>query len=260
MKRNLKIAFTLAEVLITLGIIGVVAAMTMPSLIQKHQERETVVKLKKFYSTISQSYLFAVQEYGTPSEWGITGRDVGSKDKNEESYAATNAILVRDRLLKNVKKTRVCDNAKNQKACGFANEIYFLDGQTKDSTISGSSALTASAALADGSSVMFIANGAALSNRGPGALAYTAGIIYYDINGIKPPNTYGKDFFFFYLTNQNIMPCGTEDETLYTFNNNCVNVRNQAGVGCTAWVIFNENMDYLHCDDLSWNGKHKCSD
>lgn len=31
------------------------------------------------------------------------------------------------------------------------------------------------------------------------------------------------------------------------------------GGGCTAWVIFNENMDYLHCDDLSWNGKTKCS-
>ncbi|MFQ8625261.1 MAG: type II secretion system protein [Candidatus Gastranaerophilaceae bacterium] len=40
-------AFTLAEVLITLGIIGVVAAMTMPVLIQNHKEKETVAKLKK---------------------------------------------------------------------------------------------------------------------------------------------------------------------------------------------------------------------
>ena len=30
------------------------------------------------------------------------------------------------------------------------------------------------------------------------------------------------------------------------------------GRACTAWVIYNENMDYLHCDDLSWGGKHKC--
>lgn len=41
-----KAAFTLAEVLITLGIIGVVAAMTMPSLIQNYQEKATVTKLK----------------------------------------------------------------------------------------------------------------------------------------------------------------------------------------------------------------------
>lgn len=47
-------AFTLAEVLITLGIIGVVAALTLPSLIQKYQEQVLENQLKKMYSTISQ--------------------------------------------------------------------------------------------------------------------------------------------------------------------------------------------------------------
>ena len=32
------------------------------------------------------------------------------------------------------------------------------------------------------------------------------------------------------------------------------------GNGCTAWVIINENMDYLHCSDLSWTGKHSCKE
>ena len=32
------------------------------------------------------------------------------------------------------------------------------------------------------------------------------------------------------------------------------------GAGCAAWVLLNENLDYLHCADLSWNGKKKCSD
>ena len=50
-----KIAFTLAEVLITLGIIGVVAAMTLPSLIQNYREKEMVAGLEKFVSTISQA-------------------------------------------------------------------------------------------------------------------------------------------------------------------------------------------------------------
>ena len=44
-----KRAFTLAEVLITLGIIGVVAAMTLPTLLNKYQEVVTVNKVKKFY-------------------------------------------------------------------------------------------------------------------------------------------------------------------------------------------------------------------
>ena len=43
---NRKCAFTLAEVLITLGIIGVVAALTIPTLISKYQEKQTIVKLK----------------------------------------------------------------------------------------------------------------------------------------------------------------------------------------------------------------------
>lgn len=46
-------AFTLAEVLITLGIIGVVAALTLPSLIQNHKEKVTIVRLKQAYSLFS---------------------------------------------------------------------------------------------------------------------------------------------------------------------------------------------------------------
>ena len=51
----MKKAFTLAEVLITLGIIGIVAAMTMPQLLPKLEKIKTEAKLKKFYSVIGQS-------------------------------------------------------------------------------------------------------------------------------------------------------------------------------------------------------------
>ncbi len=50
-------AFTLAEVLIILGIIGVVAAMTMPALIAEHQKKVAAVRLEKFYSVMSQAVL-----------------------------------------------------------------------------------------------------------------------------------------------------------------------------------------------------------
>lgn len=45
-----RLAFTLAEVLITIGIIGVVAALTMPSLISHFKERAIVTQAKKSYS------------------------------------------------------------------------------------------------------------------------------------------------------------------------------------------------------------------
>ena len=51
----MKNAFTLAEVLITLGIIGVAAAMTMPSLIAEHIEKSTIARLKKVYSVLDNA-------------------------------------------------------------------------------------------------------------------------------------------------------------------------------------------------------------
>ena len=54
---SLKSAFTLAEVLVTLGIIGVVSAMTVPTLIQNHQRKTYVVQLHKFYNEMSQALL-----------------------------------------------------------------------------------------------------------------------------------------------------------------------------------------------------------
>lgn len=50
-----KNSFTLAEVLITLGIIGIVAAMTLPTLIQNHNKKVVETRLMKFYSTMNQA-------------------------------------------------------------------------------------------------------------------------------------------------------------------------------------------------------------
>ena len=57
-------AFTLAEVLITLGIIGVVAAMTMPALVSHHQKMVFKNQYKKLYSTLYQAYNKSVYDVG----------------------------------------------------------------------------------------------------------------------------------------------------------------------------------------------------
>ena len=48
-------AFTLAEVLITLGIIGIVAAITLPVLTKKYQEKILVTQLKRSYSDLENA-------------------------------------------------------------------------------------------------------------------------------------------------------------------------------------------------------------
>jgi prepilin-type N-terminal cleavage/methylation domain-containing protein len=60
-------AFTLAEVLITLGIIGVVAAMTIPTLMAKINERQTVTKVKKAYSSLSNA--MRILEHDEDFDW-----------------------------------------------------------------------------------------------------------------------------------------------------------------------------------------------
>lgn len=64
---NKKKGFTLAEVLITLGIIGIVAAMTMPALIGSAKKRETVSKLQKSYNVLSQLVIRAQEDNGPVS-------------------------------------------------------------------------------------------------------------------------------------------------------------------------------------------------
>ena len=59
-----KAAFTMAEVLITLGIIGIVAAMTLPSLIGKWQKKVTIANLKKSYTILSQLVLRSQEDNG----------------------------------------------------------------------------------------------------------------------------------------------------------------------------------------------------
>lgn len=73
-------AFTLAEVLITLGIIGVVAALTIPSLVQNHKKHEVETKLAKFYSVMNQAVRSAEIDYGDKMYW----------EKFEVKYAVDN--------------------------------------------------------------------------------------------------------------------------------------------------------------------------
>ena len=74
-KTTEKHAFTLAEVLITLGIIGVVAALTMPALIANHKKTVVETRLKKFYSSINQAIKMAEIEYGDKEDWQVKDTD-----------------------------------------------------------------------------------------------------------------------------------------------------------------------------------------
>ncbi len=82
-----KPAFTLAEVLITLGIIGVVAAMTLPALIEHHQKKVVETHLQKFYTVINQAIKLSAVENGDPLDWDISpGSTYASYDVNKKFF------------------------------------------------------------------------------------------------------------------------------------------------------------------------------
>ena len=244
--------FTLAETLVTLGIVGIVAAMTLPSIVQKHQEKVTVSKLKKIYSTVSHAYLNAIRENGSPENWGMTLYTPG-EDGQDEDRSGANVFLKNIspylKVIKNCLYGSECDEMKWN--------VNALNG-----TSNGSSANTR-LVLSDG--IMLSGSWIYAENcdkvMGRGVLNNVCGEFFVDLNGVKAPNTIGKDIFVFYITKTSIIPFGTQIETYRPFEKNCVVNSTGAGYGygCTAWVIYNENMDYLHCNDLSWQGKHKCN-
>ena len=94
----MKKGFTLAEVLITLGIIGVVAAMTLPTLVQKYQDKADHSHLQKVYSQLLQATLRVEEEYGPISEWGLT-------QNSEES-----SKLLLERYKKYFKVLKTCED------------------------------------------------------------------------------------------------------------------------------------------------------
>ena len=77
MTNKTKNAFTLAEVLITLVIIGVVAALTIPTAISKYKEKEKQAKVKKAYSTIANA-MTRVKAAGGDYVFTVTGNDINN--------------------------------------------------------------------------------------------------------------------------------------------------------------------------------------
>ena len=261
-----KAGFTLAEVLITLSIIGVVAAITLPTLITNVQEKTTVSKVKKFYNTVENAYQRMIQDYGTIDTWGLMGAgdsDYYLKDENgnfildengkkQKSEAAKNSSnLVLSRLLSYMKVISLCQDD----SCAQTVNEYYLDGTLKTQN------KFYPAVLADGIGIsgIFIATDGKCSLKwGKSKLLQNGcGDMYIMLKPKMPSHTYGKDFFRFAITKYGILPSGTPQETGNDGNmKNCLSKKSWSD--CTGWVIYKENMDYLHCDNLSWDGPYKC--
>lgn len=236
------IAFTLAETLVVMGIIGVVAALTLPNLNSSTGDKEKVAKLKKIYQNINDAYERAVAVYGPVTEWcpsTLTQKQCTSK--------------CGDRITEFMKISKTCGLETN-KGC-FYKDVYRMDkSETENSADSSDTYMKY--ILADGSSF---------------ALTKTNSILGFDVD-IDGPNKgqsrYNDDYFIFDVSlsalDKGIRPVG--EDTVNNYTNYARSQCNSDAI-CTNWVLRFDNLDYLKADasgkcpnnvQLNWQTQTSC--
>ena len=232
-------AFTLAETLIVMGIIGVVAALTIPNLNSSTADKEKVAKLKKVYSNLQDAFGRAEAVYGPFDEWF-----------QADTTNSTRSSRFSERMLEFMKTSRNCGHAVNA-ACMKTGNFTGALGDTISSTAAPVSADNVSAILADGTSIVF-----SKSTQGN-----MLGTIYVDIDG---PNKglfrHGVDLFRFYVS---------PDRGIYYSDSTdlCSSSTPGDDDSCENWVLSNGNLDYLKADSsgkcpngkiLNWTTNTSC--
>lgn len=196
-------AFTLAEVLVTLGIIGVVSAMTLPTLVKSHQRQVYVTQLHKVYNEFSQ----AGESY------------INSKNAINLSEAGvrTNAGI-QEFVQSSIKTVKNCGSTFTD--C-FASEYQNMNGATVANL---NDATAACYALPSGATVCL--------TRISGQIANANFIsLIVDTNGKQGPNILGRDLFIMAMG-----PDGSVIPSQYTYQGgaiaDCVNAAGNKPDAC----------------------------
>ena len=220
-------AFTLAEVLITLGIIGVVAAMTMPTLINNINKKHWITGYKKAFSELSQIHQLLNSETG-----GSYMAECNDFD---------------DVCLKNLfaEKMKVVEYCKENVPNKCQESSTYLNGRTRG--INQSTEVNdpwPTIVTASGYSVKFRFHGNDCSEfiEGYSQKLPTCGWMQIDVNGLKRPNVVGKDIYFLNIFKNKLFPRYSNElngqfvsELYETLKEDC---ENGEGVGCSTIYLY----------------------
>lgn len=166
-KEHCQKGFTLAEVLITLGIIGVVAAMTIPALTANSRKQEVIARLKKVNSIMQQAILLSVNDNGPMEYWNKVDNSITTGEDGTPTYDHINGSKQSyEFFMKYFAPYMKYTKIEEMTNCPF-------DTSQKRTQVT----------LADGT-VMCVKNGSCID-------------FDIDINGNKKPNKAGLDRFYY---------------------------------------------------------------
>ena len=220
-----KKAFTLAEVLVTLTIIGVVAAITVPTVSHNATKHATINTLKTTYSILSQAIHRAQADYGDASEWITENGQWTEKGANE----------VAEKLKPYLKIAKDCGTYDEKREC-----VKF------DHTILRNGTISTILLPTDKRYYKFMLNnGAIIWIKTASGNEYTKGsyfVIFVDTNGHQKPNKTGDDLFAFSFENNKLIPWGAPTSH-YPYETECL-PKSSTGYGCAYYVLTTGKMDY----------------
>ncbi len=226
-------AFTLAEVLITLAIMGTVMALTIPTLFQSTNQASFIDGLKKTYGILDT----ATNQIMSNNAGTLIGAFTSSTDARDNKYGN---ILEYNKTCSVGSVVGNCwANFTGKLSIGASVESF--DANTNYQ----------GAVLADGTFLLFYipnisCNGTGVSLNLPYAATdkILCGYIVADVNGFNGPNIIGKDIFMF-LLGSNGLYAGGEAHTIYNAAGNC-NTKNtlKDGYGCASQVLNRQEINY----------------
>lgn len=193
---NKESAFTLAEVLITLAVIGIVAAMTIPTLISNYQKTAYVTGIKKAYSQVNQALTMMTNDNGTPGDLHASGLFA--------SGGATSRLTLGAEFTKYLKIAKNCGTT-GEGNCWADLTYYNFDSDAAGGTTNYNQDGSYTFLTADGMSFSInnFANDCIYdrSTGYSGNLKEVCGEVFIDTNGLKGPNCFGRDVFQFFISN-----------------------------------------------------------
>ncbi len=220
------IAFTLAETLMVIGIIGVVSALTLPNLNSNTKDIEYVSMLKKTSAEIQNALDLAKDKYGDYDSWF-----------SSSATFAQNSTVLGERLSEYLLLSKNCKLQTNQ-WCSLSTNATSITGSTINNSNYDANSNIYKFLLKGGTSV-----------------SCEQGWIILDLDGPnKGPNTMGRDVFSIELSDGNLV---FYQRNILTAANVTACRSGSHGI-CASWVMEFDNNDYARCTGLSYDGNTTC--